>query len=155
MPRDINMYDEGVILSGAMRVLQGDVIHRDFYSLYGPGQFYVVAALFQLFGKTFMVERIYDLAIHSAVLATLFYIICKQCPILIALIFTAAGGMWFLGIASQSYLYPIYPCMLFSLIGSYLVTRIGEGPLVSPAIIGAGACTGLTALFRYDLGFFF
>lgn len=152
MPRDLNIYDEGIILSDAMRVLHGDIIHRDFYSVYGPGQYYIVAGLFRFFGENFMIARLYDLAIRAAVVAMLFYIIRKQCPLLIALIFTAMGGMWLVG--SGFYLYPIFPCMLLSLIGSYLVTRAGEGPLVSPAIIGAGVCTGLTALFRYDTGFF-
>ena len=81
----------------------------------------------------------------------LFYIIRKQCPLLIALLFSAIGGMWLLGIGF--YLYPIFPCMLLSLIGSYLVTRANEGP-AAPEIVSAGACTGLTALFRYDIGFF-
>lgn len=47
MPRDLNMYDEGIILSDAMRVQSGEFIHRDFYSPYGPGQYYAVAAVFR------------------------------------------------------------------------------------------------------------
>jgi len=30
MPRDLNIVDEGIILTDAIRVLQGEVIHRDF-----------------------------------------------------------------------------------------------------------------------------
>jgi hypothetical protein len=151
MHRDLGMFDEGIVLSDAMRVLHGDIIHRDFYSIYGPGQYYAVAAMFRFFGENFMAARLYDLVIKAAVLATLFYILVRQCPLLITLIFTAAGGMW---LGTGAHLYPIFPCMLLSLIGSYLVTRVGEGAPVSPAIVGAGACTGLTALFRYDIGFF-
>jgi hypothetical protein len=81
----------------------------------------------------------------------LFYILRRQCQLLIALIFSAIGGMWLLGIGF--YLYPIFPSILLSLISSYLVTSVVEKP-VSPAIVGAGACTGLIALFRYDAGFF-
>jgi hypothetical protein len=43
--------------------------------------------------------------------------------------------------------------MLLSLISSYLVTRVGEGVVVRPGTVAAGVCTGLTALFRYDVGF--
>ena len=52
MARSIVVYDEGIVLTGAMRVLAGDVIHRDFYANYGPGQFYALAGLFQVFGQS-------------------------------------------------------------------------------------------------------
>src|SRR5258708_1768620 len=38
-----SIYDEGLILTGAMRVANGEIPHRDFYANYGPAQFYVVA----------------------------------------------------------------------------------------------------------------
>jgi hypothetical protein len=116
MPRYVNMLDEGLILSNAMRVLAGDVIHREFFSLYGPGQPYVVAIIFRVFGEHFIAERIYEVAIRSAVIAALFYIICRQCQLWVALIFTTALGMVFLSTGSNFYLYPIFQCMLFSLI---------------------------------------
>lgn len=151
MPRDLGMFDEGIVLSDAMLVLHGEIVHRDFYSIYGPAQYYVIATLFQLFGKDFIIARLYDLAVRAAIVAMLFYLLRRQCSLLIALVFSAIGGMWLLGIGF--YLYPIFPCILLSLISSYVVTSVAEKP-VSPAIVGAGACTGLIALFRYDAGFF-
>jgi hypothetical protein len=152
MPRDLNIFDEGIILSDAMRTLHGEIVHRDFYSSYGPAQYYVVAAIFRIFGENFIAARLYDLALRAATLTMLFYIIRRQCSLLIALIFTAVGGLWLLGIGF--YLYPIFPCMLLSLISSYLVTRVDRGPALSSGTVVAGVCTGLTALFRYDVGFF-
>jgi hypothetical protein len=35
----IGVYDEGLILTGAFRILNGDIPSRDFYVVYGPGQF--------------------------------------------------------------------------------------------------------------------
>ena len=138
-------------ISNAMRVLHGDIVHRDFYSPYGPGQYYVVAGLFQFFGNGFMTERLSDVAVRAAVLTIVYFILRRQCPLLIALMFTAIAGMWLLAIGY--YLYPIFPCMLLSLIGSYLVTRAGKRGAPASAIFGAGSLTGLTALFRYDTGF--
>jgi hypothetical protein len=152
MPRDLGIFDEGIILSDAMRVGHGDIVHRDFFSLYGPAQDYIVAAIFQIFGENFMAARLYDLATRAATLAILFYVIRIHCSLLIALIFTAIGGLWLVGIGS--YLYPIFPIMPLLLISSYLVTRLGEELAGSRGIVGAGACTGLIALFRYDVGFF-
>jgi hypothetical protein len=151
MPRDLGIYDEGIVLMDAMRVLSGDVIHRDFYSPYGPGQYYTVAALFHLFGEHFMVERLYDIAIRSVGIATLFFVIRLRCSLVCALLFTVIGGMWMMSLGS--YLYPVFPCIPLALFGSYLVTRVGAGPVGLPWLVAAGACTGLAALFRYDVGF--
>ena len=38
--RELNVYDEGLVLTGAIRVAAGAIGHRDFYTPYGPGQFY-------------------------------------------------------------------------------------------------------------------
>jgi hypothetical protein len=58
MQRDVSIYDEGIILTGARRVAQGALPHRDFYANYGPGQFFTLAAIFKLFGPSIFVERI-------------------------------------------------------------------------------------------------
>jgi hypothetical protein len=52
MNRSVTPYDEGLILFGSTRVLSGDIPYRDFYANYGPGQFYVLAALFKVFGPS-------------------------------------------------------------------------------------------------------
>ena len=62
----INIYDEGVILFDSVRILSGDVPYRDFYANYGPAQFYVLAALFKMFGPSVMIERMWDLFIRSS-----------------------------------------------------------------------------------------
>ena len=152
MPRDLNIFDEGIIFSGAMRVLNGDVIHRDFYSLYGPAQFYAVAGTMKLSGNGFLAARLYDLAIRTAIVAAAFAIIRRQCALPTALLFAALGGIWMLAIGN--YLFPIFPCILLSLMGSCLVARSAATAAPLPALAGAGACAGAAALFRYETGFF-
>ena len=49
MQRDLNVYDEGLVLVGAMRVADGEIPDRDFYANYGPAQFYVLAGSRLLF----------------------------------------------------------------------------------------------------------
>ena len=44
--------DEGIILQGAQRILQGEVLYRDFFSFYTPGSYYLLAALFKVFGSS-------------------------------------------------------------------------------------------------------
>ena len=49
--------DEGSLIDGAVRILHGQVFARDFFEVMGPGTFYWLAALFKLFGATFLVVR--------------------------------------------------------------------------------------------------
>ena len=152
MPRDLNIVDEGIILTDSIRVIHGEVFHRDFMSNYGPGQYYAVAVLFKLFSEDFLVARIYDLIVRTSILVTLFYIIRSYTSLYLTLFFVGCAAIWLLAIAN--YLYPIFPCMLLSLVASYLVARFGARASASPTMLAAGACAGFTALFRYEVGFF-
>src|SRR6476620_512675 len=75
--RDLNIYDEGSILVGAMRVADGDIPHRDFFTLYGPAQFYVLATLFKLFSPSVLVERLWDTLVRALIATTVFLIVEK------------------------------------------------------------------------------
>src|SRR6476619_2215260 len=55
--RMINPYDEGMVAYGAERVLHGHQPAVDFYSPYGPGVFYLIAAAYRLFGTRLLAER--------------------------------------------------------------------------------------------------
>ena len=50
--------DEGLIVSGAMRVAHGQVFARDFFDIVGPGSFYWLAMFFKFLGVMFLAERI-------------------------------------------------------------------------------------------------
>jgi 4-amino-4-deoxy-L-arabinose transferase-like glycosyltransferase len=50
--------DEGLLVSGAVRVAHGQVFARDFFEIVGPGTFYWLAIFFKLFGVTFIATRI-------------------------------------------------------------------------------------------------
>jgi hypothetical protein len=72
--RELNVYDEGLVLTGAIRVAAGAIGHRDFYTAYGPGQFYILAGLFNAFGRTVLVERLYDAAVKAAIVSLVYVI---------------------------------------------------------------------------------
>jgi 4-amino-4-deoxy-L-arabinose transferase-like glycosyltransferase len=50
--------DEGTFLTGAARIVHGQVFARDFFEVMGPGSFYWLAAFFKIFGVTFFASRI-------------------------------------------------------------------------------------------------
>jgi hypothetical protein len=50
--------DEGILVVGAVRTVQGQLLGRDFFEVNGPGTFYWLALFFKLFGVTFLASRI-------------------------------------------------------------------------------------------------
>ncbi|GAA1992136.1 hypothetical protein GCM10009817_37860 [Terrabacter lapilli] len=59
--------DESVLLVYAEQVKAGFVPHRDFFTVYGPAPFYMLAGLFSMFGSSLEVERALGLALHVAI----------------------------------------------------------------------------------------
>jgi hypothetical protein len=62
----------GKAVVGGLRVLDGDVPYRDFWSMYAPGQFYALAALFWLFGRELVVQGLAAALVEAAAAAILF-----------------------------------------------------------------------------------
>lgn len=55
--RSTNLLDEGSTAAQALRIVNGELIYRDFFTVVTPGSYYTVAWLFQIFGATLMVLR--------------------------------------------------------------------------------------------------
>ncbi len=148
------MFDEAIILTGALRVLGGDVLHRDFYANYGPAQFHLVAELFRALGPDFLAARLLDLTIRAGIAGVLFHIIARHASGAMALSAAALAVLWMIGLGN--FLYPVFPCLLLALLGSSRLVALGTpGPPrreAAAAGLGAGVCAGLCLLFRYDAG---
>jgi hypothetical protein len=69
--------DEGIILQAAQRVLNRQVPYRDFFSFYTPGSYYLLAAIFKIFGSSVLVART-ALALTGAMLSVLTYLIARR-----------------------------------------------------------------------------
>ena len=150
MNRFGSIYDEGLILTGAMRVANGEIPHRDFYANYGPAQFYLVALLFKLFGPLAMAERLWDFAIKAAIATLSFAAVRSCCRPAAAFAVYVACLIWLGAVGGPGF--PLFPAVLFSLAATLLVAS-SEGKDAQPTrIVVAGGCVGLTALFRYDVG---
>src|SRR5713101_603627 len=66
--------DEGILLQGGQRILEGQTPYRDFFSFYTPGSFYLLAAVFKIFGDSFVVARL-SLAITGAACSVVTYLL--------------------------------------------------------------------------------
>src|ERR1700674_3537469 len=49
--------DEGITLQGARRILQGQVLYRDFFEFVTPGSYYFLAMIFRFCGSSMLAAR--------------------------------------------------------------------------------------------------
>ncbi len=64
--------DEGVVLHGAVRILGGETLYRDFFEVLGPGGFLIVAAWMKLVGVGFGSVRVLAICVIAAIAALLY-----------------------------------------------------------------------------------
>jgi hypothetical protein len=150
MSRRPNIFDEGLILTGAMRVAAGQVPHKDLYTLYGPAQFYVLAGLFKLFGEVLLVERLFDVLVRALVVTTVYTIASSYCRPPIAAGVSIVTILWLFGLPTHGS--NVIPISLLTLISSSLILPVFSGTVSAKRLFAAGTVTGASALFRYDLG---
>jgi hypothetical protein len=151
---DLSVFDEALILVGSERVLHGEVPFRDFYALYPPGQYYVVAGLMQSFGRSALTLRLYCIVVRALIALVLYYLARKLVPRWLALPCWGACILW-LSVCGF-YGYPTFPALLLalcglSLLGSCVDRTQAEGrpPRLLP--LAAGGLLGAAALFRHDV----
>ncbi len=147
--RNLNPYDEGIVLTGAMRLLDGAVPHRDFYVNYGPGQFAVLAALFHSIRPAVWVERVWDALVHAAIVALVYRVAAPAAGRVLALAAALAAGMWLAGL-SIAFGYPLLPAIAAGFAGLAALRPALHGN--RRAALAAGMCFGIVTLFRYDVG---
>jgi len=149
MDRFVGLYDEGVILFGAERVFHGEVPYRDFWTMYGPGSFYLTAFLYSMFGISDLVLRVSVILIKGAITSLSYVIVKRFAPKSIALV-AAFVILCVLIHVMCNRVIPVFPALalaITSMIFFDLSLRRGNGYLVI-----SGVCTGLATTFRHDLG---
>ena len=148
----LNVYDEGLVIYGALRTLNGEMPYRDFWTIYAPGQFYTLAGVFQLFGASIIVERFWD-ALMRAGLSTMMFGVARQ-------LYSGwlAGFVWLVAMLWLTqfgfHSYPMFPALLLGLVSILLVYRaLVESRRIIWLLLG-GIMAGLATLFRHDFGIY-
>ncbi|MCX7669209.1 MAG: hypothetical protein N2439_03960, partial [Anaerolineae bacterium] len=144
-----NLYDEGLILVNAGRVRSGEVIYRDFWTLYSPGYFYALAGLFSLVKPNILAARLFDTALRF-LLALEVYLLARALTSWRAALIPWALVTFWLG-TIRFYSYPAFPASGAILLAALLFRRyliVGRARW----LLAAGAALGLTALLRLDFG---
>lgn len=147
LDRRVNIYDEGLVLTAAMRVMAGQVPHRDFYINYGPAQSYLFAALFKLFGPSVLLV---DLATKALLAVSVYAVSSRYCRRPIAACTSIVCVLWLFGLSY--YEIALTPTSLLSLWVTMLVIPARRPSLSVRRVLLAGLLDGIVALFRYDVG---
>ncbi len=143
-------HDEGIILTGALRVAAGEIPSRDFYTSYGPAQFYIVHWVTAIFGQNASVARAYDAVVASGIVFAGLTLL-RDHPFRVTkvvMFFTFA----LLLIAYRLALYPLNLSTLFLLLicrqQNFFVQQFGD----LRRGIEVGLLIVLSFLTRYDVG---
>ena len=152
MHRYPNIYDESIVLTAAMRILAGQVPHRDFYAIYGPAGFYSYAALFRIFGTSLLVERLWSIAIDAFTVTAVFTIASLHVRRSIAIAAGLVAMAWLYGLDMMTIPYAATPAALCGTLAAVCLAPWYAQLLSRRRLFAAGALAGLCLLYRYDTG---
>jgi hypothetical protein len=124
MPRRPNAYDEGIVLTASMRVAAGQLPHRDFYAIYGPAQFYILAGLYRLFGESVLVERLLDLFFRALLVASVYTVASSYFRRSVAACASLATLAWLFGLYFGSAGSAVIPVSSFKVISTALIIPV-------------------------------
>ena len=146
----VNLYDEGIILTGADSVFRGKLPYKDFWTMYGPGSFYLASFLFSVFEPSDFLVRAIGIISKSTIVALVFLSITRLANKSLAL----AGSAIILGmlIELRQDAFPVFPAIALAL-GAIIFLEQGLDSRPKN-FAAAGVCTGLAACFRHDMGFY-
>ncbi len=149
LPLCLNLYDEGVRLYGAQRIVSGLVPYYDFFAYYAPAQFYWPAILFRCLGEEVWVARV-GTAVFVVLAAVSTFAICRR---------SRVSGSWSM-LPVAALVFPIRSGDQFGMCDPALALVLTAGALLLGAWNGprrlwlTGLCLGLAAVFRQDFGAF-
>ena len=147
--RNANLLDEGSTAAQALRVFNGELIYRDFFTVVTPGSYYTVAWLFHLFGPGLMVLRWAALVTGMGILLVTLVIARRVMtwPFAAAAALMTTVWGWFL-VTPNFY---SLQAGLFALIALWCYLRYADTGATRWILI-AGIITGLTALVKQNIG---
>jgi hypothetical protein len=142
----------GKAINNALRILDGDVPYRDFWTMYAPGHFYLVAGLFKLLGTHVWVQGVAS-QLFFAIDAALLFRITRRLGLSRPLAFLI--GAAFVGMHwghSEVSTYETALLFLFLALDRAVCYAQGQG---ARSLLLAGALCGLGAWFKHDVSFYF
>ena len=136
-------------MAGAQRILDGEVIYRDFWTIYAPGSYYAIAGLLKVFGRSVLVQAVGGVALRALAVALFFALVRRLGAGLrmgLALAGVLAVGLW--EVAPELGTYPgILPAVLAAWLGA---VAYAQGAPARRLFYG-GLALGAGATFKHDV----
>ncbi len=141
----------GKAINNALRVLDGDVPYRDFWTMYAPGHFYLGAALFKVFGTYVWVQGLAAQGLIVLNAAVLFHIV-RQFGVPRAPAIAAASALVAMSWKTAPELESYHPAMLLLLLALACLIRYTQQRDAWRLVL-AGCLCGAAAWFKHDVAF--
>jgi len=143
LSKPINLYDEGILLTGAKRIAHGGIPYKDFWAIYPPLNYITLSVFFKFFGDSVLVERMHNIFFALMALLSLYWLFRTK----IGWSMSAIAVLTFLFFSS-----PLKSTHLFIfliLISLFTLIKSKKNRFI-PYILGA--CLGLLFVSRLDFG---
>lgn len=141
--------DEGIILQGAQRILDGQVLYRDFFSFFTPGSYYLLALVFRVFGNSYLVAHT-ALAFTGAMFSPVTYLLARRvCARQTSLL--VAGLMTITALPLRFVVMHNWDSTFWACVALYCAVRLLESPSTQWAFAAATSAS-FTALFEQSKG---
>lgn len=154
-----NVYDEGFAVFNATRILNHETPYRDFWAQYPPGQLYILAGLYKIFGISLATSRIYDTLVRLVLVVGVYLVTRKMTEGLAPKVTRqpyayAAALAAALVLASQGfYSYAVYPALAISVYAIFSTLKFAEGNSKRWLVV-SGILSGLACIVRWDIGLY-
>jgi len=136
--KGLNLNDEGLMLQAAARIADGEVPYSDFWWFYPPGQPYLLALLWEIFGPSLLAWRIVRLLVNGIAAVLVYRLARRHASVPLSLLGSLAAV---LAMVSPSGPHP-YPVAVVLALGALLTWER------SP--VAAGVLTGVCAAWRIE-----
>ncbi len=144
----INIYDEGVSILGAINVSSGNIPYKDFWTIYAPGQFYLLSSLIEIVGNNLFIIRLVSILADFAVCMMVYLLAAKIFSKNFALLSFIISVIWFMAMPmfGRAVTYGI----LSVLISNYFLFLFFEKN-DKKFLVLAGVMIGIASLFRHEM----
>lgn len=145
----LSVTGQGLACEGAQRVLEGEVPYRDFWTLYAPGSFYLLAGLFGVFGSSMMVARIAGAVLMATAVFVVYGLARRLVPAWMACVTAIVSAIVLRGMAAE---YGTYPTVLPCILAAWWCATQSFEKGSNRWLFAAGACASAAMLFKHDVG---
>ena len=146
---NVGLVGEGVAVVGAHRVLEGEIPYRDFWTIYAPGSFYLLAGVFSVFDSHLLAARLTSGALYALASLAVYGIgVRSMRPLYACALSCLVSFALYPTSNSYSTYSPVLPCLVASLYATTVYFRSHS----RRALLLAGVACSFAICFKHDVG---